>query len=232
MSQDFALLRWDASGALDPTFDGDGMQQIDFGSFSQAAWKVLLTNQFHDILPGSSVHSVHAEAEAQLAVVKNTLTRIAVRELDLEALEQFLDGPTAIAFVRGDIVAGAKALVNAARKFDVLRVKGGLAEGRVLTAEEVNELASLDTQEVMLAKVAGILSAHLRRAAFVFQALQSRFVALLRAYAEKLEEEAPAAEVPKPEAPTEEPVPETPTEEKAGEREEAEPPEGSEEGQG
>jgi hypothetical protein len=63
----------------------------------------------------------------------------------------------------------------------------------------------------MLATVAGLLSSEMRRAAFLFQALQSKFVSLLHAYAEKLEEEAPAAE--EPQAPTEQPEPEVPTEE-------------------
>jgi large subunit ribosomal protein L10 len=153
----------------------------------------------------AEVRTALLEAEAQFSVLKNTLTRLALRELDLTDLERFLDGPTAVAFVKGDIVVGAKALVDAARKFDVLEVKGGLAEGRVLSAEDVKALASLQTREEMLATVAGLLSSQMRRAAFLFQALQSKFVSLLHAYAQKLEEEAPAAEEPEPEVPTEEP---------------------------
>ena len=173
----------------------------------------------------AEVRTALLEAEAQFSVLKNTLTRLALRELDLTDLEQFLDGPTAVAFVKGDIVVGAKALVDAAKRFDVLEVRGGLAEGRVLTAEEVKALASLKTREEMLATVAGLLSSEMRRAAFLFQAIQSKFVSLLHAYAEKLEGEAPAAEEPQaeetpaaaeqpePEAPTEQPEPEVPTEE-------------------
>lgn len=137
------------------------------------------------------VRTALVEVEAQFAVLKNTLTRLAVRDLDLAELEAFLEGPTAVAFIQGDIVAGAKALVDASKRFPVLEVKGGLAEGRVLGPDEIKALAALETREEMLAKIAGLLSMHMRRAAFLFQALQSRFAALLAAYREKLEEESP-----------------------------------------
>ncbi len=140
------------------------------------------------------VRTALVEVEAQFAVLKNTLTRLAVRDLELSELEEFLEGPTAVAFVQGDIVAGAKALVDASKRFPVLEVKGGLAEGRVLGADEIKALAALETREEMLAKIAGLLSMHMRKAAFLFEALQSKFAALLAAYREKLEEETPAEE--------------------------------------
>lgn len=177
------------------------------------------------------VRTALVEAQARFRVLKNTLTRLAVKDLDLADLEEFLEGPTAVAFVNGDIVVGAKALIEAAKKFPVLEVKGGLAEGRILSADQIKELASLDTREVMLSRIAGMLQMHLRTAAYLFQAIQSRFVATLKAYEEKLAEgapaeapaaepEAPAAEQPEPEVPTEQPEPETPTtqpEEEGGE---------------
>ncbi|HUG88563.1 MAG TPA: 50S ribosomal protein L10 [Actinomycetota bacterium] len=140
------------------------------------------------------VRTALVEVEAQFAVLKNTLTRLAVRDLELSELEEFLEGPTAVAFVQGDIVAGAKALVDASKRFPVLEVKGGLAEGRVLGADEIKALAALETREEMLAKIAGLLSMHMRQAAFLLEALQSKFAALLAAYREKLEEETPAEE--------------------------------------
>ena len=169
------------------------------------------------------VRTALLEADSQFRVLKNTLTRVAVRDLGREELEAFLDGPTAVAFVGGDIVVGAKALVDATKRYPVLELKGGLAEGRVLSAEQVKDLAALNTREEMLAMAAGLLSAHLRRAASVFQALQSRFVMLLKAYEKKLEEAAP----PEPEAGSEaepEAEAETPSEpepEPAAEAEEA-----------
>ncbi|HEX6207336.1 MAG TPA: 50S ribosomal protein L10 [Actinomycetota bacterium] len=161
------------------------------------------------------VRTALLEAEAAFSVLKNTLTRLAVRDLEMSELESFLEGPTAVAFVQGDIVAGAKALVDATKRFPVLEVKGGLAEGRVLGADEIRALAALETREEMLAKVAGLLSMHMRKAAYLMQALQSRFASLLSAYREKLEEEAPAEEPPSEEAPAEEPPSEEPPAEEA-----------------
>lgn len=175
------------------------------------------------------VRTALVEAEAAFSVLKNTLTRLAVRDLEMTELEAFLEGPTAVAFVQGDIVTGAKALVDATKRFPVLEVKGGLAEGRVLGADEIRALAALETREEMLAKVAGLLSMHTRKAAFLMQALQSKFAALLAAYRERLEEEAPAEQGGAParpgtvdEGPVEEP---TPDEEGPGGEAREEPPE-------
>src|SRR5205823_2140843 len=71
------------------------------------------------------------------AVVKNTLTRIAAREAGLEALESLLEGPSAIAFVKGDPVEVAKGLRQFSKAHPVLLVKGGVFEGRTLSADEV-----------------------------------------------------------------------------------------------
>lgn len=172
------------------------------------------------------VRTALVEVEAQFSVLKNTLTRLAVRDLELAELEEFLEGPTAVAFIQGDIVAGAKALIDASKRFPVLEVKGGLAEGRVLGADEIKALAALETREEMLAKIAGLLSMHMRKAAYLFQAVQSRFAALMAAYREKLEEEAPAQEEEPEEGPEEEaPAQEEPegeaSDEEPGDQEEA-----------
>ncbi len=123
---------------------------------------------------------------ARFAVVKNTLMRLAAREAGLGQLEAFLQGPTAAVFVGGDPVAAARRVVDAARRFPALALKGGYVEGRLLSAEEARELATLESREVMLARVAGMLGADLQRAAHAFRALQARFLALLEAYREKL----------------------------------------------
>jgi len=177
------------------------------------------------------VRTALLDVDAQFSVVKNTLTKLAVREAGLTDLEEFLEGPTAIAYVRGDVVMGAKALIDAAKKFPVMEVKAGFAEGRILTADQIKELASLDSREAMLAKIAGLFGAHMSKAAYLFQALQSKFLSLLEAYKEKLpgeeapaEAEAPAAEEASvepeaPEAAAEQPSPngDQPTTEPEGE---------------
>jgi len=137
--------------------------------------------------------------QARFAVAKNTLLLRAATEAGLQGLEDLLKGPTAVAFVEGDVVATAKRLVEAARKFPALVIKGGFVEGRVLTAEEARALAELESREVMLSRVAGMLKSEMSRAASMFQALQSRFVGLMEALRDKLPAEA-EAEAPEPEA--------------------------------
>ena len=127
-----------------------------------------------------------AQSDARFAVVKNTLLARAAAEAGIEALEGLLEGPTAVAFVHGDPVAAAKRVMDAARKFPALALKGGYLEGRVLSAEEAQAIASLESREQMLSKVAGLMKAEMARAASMFQALQGRFLSLLEAYKDKV----------------------------------------------
>lgn len=127
-----------------------------------------------------------AEVETRFAVVKNTLARLALKEAGLDGLEPFVDGPTAIAFVGGDSVAAAKRLLDATRRYPVLELKGGFAEGRVLSAEQVRALATLESRELMLSKFAGLAKSQMARAAWMLQSLQATFLSLLEAYQEKL----------------------------------------------
>ena len=126
-----------------------------------------------------------AEGGTRFSVVKNTLMRRAAADASIE-LESLLLGPTAVAFIAGDPVAAAKTVVDAAKRFPALILKGGFMEGRVLTAEEAKGLADLDSREVMLSKIAGLVKGEMSRAAAVFVAAQSKFLSLLEAYRDKL----------------------------------------------
>ena len=137
--------------------------------------------------------------QAKLTVAKNTLLKRAAGEAGIEGLDELLDGPTAVAFVQGDVVAAAKKLVEAARKFPALVLKGAYLDGKVLGADEAKALADLESREVMLSKIAGLLKSEMSRAASMFQAVQSRFVGLMEALKDKLPAEEPAAE-PEPAA--------------------------------
>jgi len=136
------------------------------------------------------------EVGTRFAVVKNSLAMLAVKEAGLEDLAEFFDGPTAVAFVKGDPVLATKRLVEQAKKFPVLEIRGGFAEGRVLSGDEIRTLAALDSREVMLAKIAGLGKMQMSKAAWMFQALQSKFLLLLEALKEKLPAEAGEAEAP------------------------------------
>ncbi len=144
------------------------------------------------------------EADASLAVVKNTLMQRAATEAGLE-LTDLLSGPSAVAFVDGDAVSAAKKIKAATKQFPTLVLKGGYMEGQVLSADEANRLADLESREVMLSKVAGLLKGEMARAAATFVSAQSRFLSLLEAYKATVPAEpetaAPEAMGPEKEAP-------------------------------
>ena len=154
------------------------------------------------------------ETDASLTVVKNTLMQRAAAEAGLE-LTELLSGPSAVAFIDGDAVSAAKKIKAATKQFPTLVLKGGYMEGQVLSADEVNRLADLESREVMLSKIAGLFKGEMARAAATFVSAQSRFLSLLEAYKATLrtepEPEAPEPEAPEPEAPEPEaPEPEAP----------------------
>ena len=125
--------------------------------------------------------------DAEYAVVKNTLTKIAANKAGISELDADLNGPTAIAFVHGDPVAVAKGLRAFAKAHPLLVIKGGYFDGAPLSAEEVNKLADLESREVLLSKVAGMMKASMSKAAAVFQALPSKTVRTVEALREKQE---------------------------------------------
>jgi large subunit ribosomal protein L10 len=143
-------------------------------------------------------------SQAKFTVVKNTLLKRAADESGMSELDAILTGPTAVAFVSGDVVAAAKQVVDAAKRFPTLVLKGAWLDGRLLSPDEARSLADLESREVMLSKIAGMLKSEMTRAASMFQALQSQFVGLLEAYRDKLAPTEP--EAPEPEA-TSEPEP-------------------------
>jgi large subunit ribosomal protein L10 len=130
---------------------------------------------------------------ARFSVVKNSLMRRAAGEAGVDALDRLLEGPTAVAFVFGDPVSAAKRVVEAAKRFPALVLKGAYVEGRVLLAEDARALADLESREVMLSRIAGALRFEMSRAAFALRALQGRFLAMLDAYKEKLPPGEPVA---------------------------------------
>lgn len=108
--------------------------------------------------------------DATYAVAKNTLTQIAARDAGIEGLEDFLSGPTAIAFITGDVATVAKGLRDFAKDNPHLVIKGGVMDGRVLDADEVKKLANLESREVLLAKLAGAMQANLSKAVYLIAA--------------------------------------------------------------
>jgi large subunit ribosomal protein L10 len=131
---------------------------------------------------------------ATYSVVKNTLTKIAAAEAGVTPeLTSLLTGPSAIAFVQGDVVEAAKGLRDFARANPLLVIKGGVLDGKPLTPAEIVKLADLEPREVLLAKLAGAMKASLAGAAGTFAALPVQMAQLLGALEAKRAAEGPAA---------------------------------------
>jgi large subunit ribosomal protein L10 len=109
-------------------------------------------------------------SQATYEVAKNTLAKRAAAEAGITGLDDLFTGPTALAFVTGDVVEAAKGLREFARAHPLLVIKGGVYEGKTLSAAEVTKLADLESREVLLAKLAGAMKANLAKAAATFQA--------------------------------------------------------------
>lgn len=104
-------------------------------------------------------------------VYKNTLARFAAREAGLEGLDALLVGPTALAFVSGDVAAAAKVLKEFSKTNPLLVIRGGAVAEKVVSAKDVEVLADLPSRDVMLAQLAGLMQAPLVKTAGLLQAL-------------------------------------------------------------
>jgi large subunit ribosomal protein L10 len=162
------------------------------------------------------------ESGARFTVVKNTLTRRAAEAAGADALLTLLDGPSAIAFLEadGDMVAAAKALATSARETNVLEIRGGVMQGRAMTAAEVESLATLPPEDVLRGQVLAAIVAPLTSLAGLLNAPLQNLVGLIDARIEQLGGEAEAA--PEPEAAPTEEEPAAADEEPAAEEEPAE----------
>jgi large subunit ribosomal protein L10 len=141
---------------------------------------------------------------ARFTVVKNTLTRRAAEAAGTDALLALLDGPSAIAVLdaEGDMVAAAKALADSARETRVLEIRGGIMQGRAVTAAEVESLAMLPPADALRGQVLGAIVAPLTTLAGLLNAPLQNFVGLIDARIDQLggEETERAAAEPEPEA--------------------------------
>ena len=133
-------------------------------------------------------------------VYKNTLVRLAVADTPREGMSAFLTGPTAIAFVQGDVSAVAKALRDFSRTNPNLVVKGGVVGTSVMSAADVDILAELPSRETLLAQFAGALSAPLQQLAGLIQALPRNLAYGISALLEQRQAEGGADEAPAAEA--------------------------------
>ena len=128
-------------------------------------------------------------ANADYAVVKNTLAKIAANEVGITGFDDLLTGPTAIAFINGDVVEAAKGLRDFAKANPALIVKGGYLDGAPLDAKEIAKLADLESREVLLGKLAGAMLASLSQAVYLLNAPLAQAARLAGALQAKAEQD-------------------------------------------
>jgi large subunit ribosomal protein L10 len=133
---------------------------------------------------------------ASYAIVKNTLTKLAAKDAGIEGIDDLLNGPSAIAFVKGEAVDAAKGLRDFGRSNDALVIKGGYLDGKAISADEIRQLADLESRDVVLSKLAGALQASLQNAASLFNAPLADAARLMGALQAKREEESPPSAEP------------------------------------
>jgi large subunit ribosomal protein L10 len=159
------------------------------------------------------------------AVVKNTLTKLAAQEAGVEGFDDLLNGPTAIAFINGDLVEAAKGLRDFAKANPALVIKAGYVDGAPMDATQIAKLADLESREVLLGKLAGAMLASLSQAVYLLNAPLAQAARLAGALQAKAEQdpsilqggagepaaaEAPAQAEAAEEAPVEEAVADAP----------------------
>jgi large subunit ribosomal protein L10 len=128
-------------------------------------------------------------ANANYAVVKNTLAKIAAKNAGIDGFDDLLAGPTAIAFIKGDVVEAAKGLRDFAKANPNLVIKGGVLDGKLVDAGEISKFADLESREVLLAKLAGAMTASLSQTLYVLNALPSKAAQLAAALQAKATED-------------------------------------------
>ena len=146
------------------------------------------------------------DADATFRVVKNTLTQRAADQAGAEGLKAYLEGPTALTFVRGDAAAAAKALADFRRASGLLEYKGGWMNSEALSPEQMDAIARLPTREVLYGRLVGMVASPLTGLASALNGLSGavlagalRCAAAPEAPADPAAPEEPAAEAPPPE---------------------------------
>jgi large subunit ribosomal protein L10 len=127
------------------------------------------------------------------SIIKNTLIVRALEAASLPVPEDILNGPTAIGFAYEEVPAVAKVLDDFVRDTDILEIKGGVMEGRLLSSSQISSLANMPPQEVIFAQLLGLIRQPGNGVAGIINAAGSKLAATIKAYAEKLENAEAAA---------------------------------------
>lgn len=134
------------------------------------------------------------KANAEYKVIKNNITKRALQEAGIDGLDEVLTGPTAVIMSKEDYLEPAKAIYEFSKKNDFYKIKGGVIEGKVMTAEEIITIAKLPSRETLLSMLAGALLANIQKFAVALDQVRVQKEEGAEATAEPVKEtvEAPA----------------------------------------
>ncbi|WP_047983298.1 50S ribosomal protein L10 [Ornithinibacillus californiensis] len=139
--------------------------------FRESQATVLVDYRGLDVAEVTELRKQLREAGVEFKVYKNTMSRRAADDANLSELNESLVGPTAIAFSKDDVIAPAKILSNFAKDHDALEIKAGVLEGKMVTLDQIKELADLPNYEGMLSMLLSVLQAPMRNFAYVTKAV-------------------------------------------------------------
>jgi large subunit ribosomal protein L10 len=129
------------------------------------------------------------KAKADFRVTKNTLLKIASHETDVEKIKDLFDGPTAVAICKEDPVSVAKVFAESVKELPILKLKGGIVEGKIIGIDDVSKLSRLPSREVLLARLLGLLSTPISNFMGTLMELQRRLLYALAAVEEMKEKQ-------------------------------------------
>lgn len=139
--------------------------------FRESQSTVLVDYRGLDVAEVTELRKQLRDAGVEFKVYKNTMSRRAAEDAELAELNEVLVGPTAIAFSKDDVVAPAKILSNFAKEHEALEIKAGVLEGKIVTLDQIKELADLPNYEGMVSMLLSVLQAPMRNFAYVTKAV-------------------------------------------------------------
>lgn len=160
---------------------------------SRASLAILTDYRGLDVAGLQGLRATLRPLNADFRIAKNTLTRIASEQAGIDGLVPMLDGPLALVLAYDDVVAPSKAISDFARTSRVLTIKGGVLENAIVSAQQIEDLATLPSREELLGRLLGMLNSPIQGLVNVLSAPSRSLVQVLSAYAEKQGEGTPAA---------------------------------------
>lgn len=163
------------------------------GELEGAAGTVVVGLSGMDVADTMAFRKGCREKQVKIRLVRNSLAKLALKDLGLSSLDPALTGPTAFAYAKGDALAAPKVAVEWAKKNKKIEVRGGVIEGRVVTAQDVRNLSSVPGRPEQLSMLCGLIQSPLRSFAALVEAPITDFARLVHALKESREKSEPAS---------------------------------------